>query len=293
MALTGVYGHVDRDTAVATIRRALDLGVDHFDTAELYGPFENEELLAAALGNDAKRVTIATKVGYRLKDGRIAGLDSRPEQIRTAVEGCLRRLKRNTIDLLYQHRPDPSVPVEDVVGAMSTLVQAGKVRWLGLSATDASTFSRAQAIHPIAAVQNEYSLLERAPEEGLLEAVAQSGAVFVAYSPLGRGLLASPSRSIASLAPDDYRRSDKRFADDALVRVAPLIRAVSEVAEARGMSPAAIALIWLLSQRPFIRAIPGARSACQVTTFWPATTFQLTPSEMARLSQMEAGAYEQ
>jgi aryl-alcohol dehydrogenase-like predicted oxidoreductase len=290
MALTGVYGHLDRDTAVATIRRALDLGIDHFDTAELYGPFRNEALLAAALGRDAARVTIATKVGYRLEGGQIAGLDSRPAQIRAAVEGCLRRLGRDTVDLLYQHRPDPEVPVEDAVGAMSDLVEAGKVRWLGLSATDAATLSRAQTVHPIAAVQNEYSLLERAPEDGLLDAVAQAGAVFVAYSPLGRGRLAGSALARTARAPDDYRRSDKRFAEDALEAAGPLTRAVSEIAEARGVAPAAIALAWLLARHPHIRAIPGARSPGQVETFWSGPLVRLTPSEVARLAQPEANA---
>ena len=194
MALTGIYGPIGRGKAIAVIRRAFDLGVDHYDTAELYGPYINEELLADALGPRSREVRIATKFGYRLEGGRIAGLDSSPHAIRRAVEGSLRRLRRERIDLLYQHRPDPHIPVEDVVGTMSKLVKEGKVADLGLCATDHATLERARAIHPIAAVQNSYSLIDREAEAGVLPALSDHRTAFVAYSPLARGILAGAAR---------------------------------------------------------------------------------------------------
>lgn len=284
MALTGLYGRVDVSTATATVHAALDAGIDHFDTAELYGPFRNEELLAAALGPDADRVSIATKVGYRLKDGQIAGLDSRPASIRAAVEGSLKRLGRERIDLLYQHRPDPDVPVEEVVGAMSDLIGEGKARWLGLSATDADTLRRGHAIHPIAAVQNEYSLLERGSGDGLLEAVEQIGAVFVAFSPLGRGRLIGPMVAPGARAADDYRRNDKRFTVDAVQAAQPIIDVVRAIGQERHIDPAAVALAWLMAQHPAIRALPGARTPPQVRAVLAAQTVRLTVSDLERLS---------
>ena len=285
MALTGVYGHVDPPTAIATVHAALDTGIEHFDTAELYGPFRNEEVLASALGDSSGRITIATKFGYRLDGGRIAGLDSRPEALRSAVEGSLRRLKRDTIDLLYQHRPDPNVPVEDVVGAMSDLVRAGKVRWLGLSATDAPTLRRGHAVHPISAIQNEYSLLERGPESALLEEAARIGAAFVAYSPLARGRLSGPATTASVRPADDHRRTDSRFADDALAVARPIVDVVSAIGAERRVAPAAIALAWLLSRRPNIRVIPGARNPTQVRSLIAAQHLQLSKDELERLSR--------
>lgn len=292
MALTGIYGAVDRETAIATIRRALDLGIDHFDTAELYGPYTNESLLAEALGSDCRRVTVATKFGYRLQGERIIGLDSRPEQIRRAVDGSLRRLKRETIDLLYQHRPDPAIPVEDVVGAMADLLKAGKVRALGLSATDEPTFQRARATYPIIAVQNEYSMLERVAEQGLLQAVAEVGAVFVAHSPLGRGLLTGNSRLANDRPIDDYRRNNLRFTESALRTTRVALVPLFEIAADRGVTPASVALAWILATHPAMRTIPGARTPEQLEMSYSAISLVLTPEERRRLSAITASAPE-
>ena len=239
MALTGIYGSVDRSVAFAILRRALERGVDHFDTAELYGPFANESLLADALGRDRHRVTIATKVGYAYRDGARVGLDSRPASLRRAVEGSLRRLRLERVDLLYQHRPDPAVPTEEAVGALAELVQEGKVAAIGLSDVDADTFRRAATVLPIAAVQVEYSLLHRAPELELLPAVAEAGGRLFAYSPLGRGLLAGGARTKDARRADDYRRSDPRFEAERLAGAESACAALWEIAYAQGVAPAA------------------------------------------------------
>lgn len=286
MALTGIYGHVDPAMATATIHAALDAGVEHFDTAELYGPFRNEEILASALGGRSAHVTIATKFGYRLEGGEITGLDSSRGAMFAAVEGSLRRLKRETIDLLYQHRPDPRVPVEDVVGAMSDLVKSGKVRRLGLSATDAPTLRRAHAVHAISAVQNEYSLLERVAELELLDEAERLGAVFVAYSPLGRGRLAGPAKAAAERLDDDYRRNDPRFTPDALNATGSVVEVLTAIAAERAVAPAAIALSWLLTQRPHLRAIPGARHPSQVRDFASAQDLRLSADDLERLRRV-------
>ncbi len=279
MALSGIYGPVDRATAVATIHRALDLGIDHFDTAELYGPFINESLLADALGEQRHRVSIATKVGYRLEEGQIVGLDSRPHHIRIAVEGSLRRLRREAVDLLYQHRPDPLVPIEEVVGAMADLLQAGKVRALGLSATDLPTFQRAQQVHPIAAVQNEYSLFERNADTRFLDLVSDAGAVFFSHSPLGRGRLAGAAMAAEQRSEDDYRRKDTRFSEVALRAAGVILAPLKKIAETRGVEPATVALAWILNRHPALRVIPGARSPQQIEASWLAINLNLFPEE--------------
>jgi aryl-alcohol dehydrogenase-like predicted oxidoreductase len=234
------------------------LGITHFDTAELYGPYLNEKLLADALGSNRTSVEIATKFGYRIHDGKIVGLDSTPHSIRLAVEGSLRRLRRDYIDVLYQHRPDPAVPIEDVVGTMSDLVNEGKVLALGLSATDSRTLQQANALHPISFVQNEFSLIHRDPEKELLPSLRETATEFVCYSPLGRGMLGSANTMRNQRAPSDYRSKDVRFRPESLAetndRLAPLWR----ISASRSVSPAAIALAWLLSKAPIIQVIPGA-----------------------------------
>jgi aryl-alcohol dehydrogenase-like predicted oxidoreductase len=284
MALTGVYGHVDRREAVRIVRRGLDLGVTHFDTADLYGPYVNEELLGDALGADTHRVSIATKFGYRIEKGRIAGVDSRPQSIRPKVQASLRRLRRDAVDLLYQHRPDPDVPVEDVVGAMSDLVREGLVRSIGLSGTDTASFQRAGAVHPIAAVQNEYSLLSRAPEKDLLDVVGTAGARFVAYAPLGRGRLAGSLCAAGDRAPDDYRARSADFSDQSLNAIAPVLAVLADIASIKGATVGAVAIAWLLAKRPHVMPIPGARSVDQLDIIASASAMALSSAEMARLS---------
>ena len=257
------------------VRRGLDLGVTHFDTADLYGPYVNEELLGDALGADTHRVSIATKFGYRIEKGRIAGVDSRPQSIRPKVQASLRRLRRDAVDLLYQHRPDPDVPVEDVVGAMSDLVREGLVRSIGLSGTDTSSFQRAGAVHPIAAVQNEYSLLSRAPEKDLLDVVGTAGARFVAYAPLGRGRLAESLCAAGDRAPDDYRARSADFSDQSLNAIAPVLAVLADIASIKGATVGAVAIAWLLAKRPHVMPIPGARSVDQLDIIASASAMAL------------------
>jgi aryl-alcohol dehydrogenase-like predicted oxidoreductase len=284
MALTGIYGPVPRDAAIKLIRRALDLGVSHFDTAELYGPYANEELLADALGPNRNAVEIATKFGYRLENGKIVGLDSTPQAIRHSVEGSLKRLRRDYIDVLYQHRLDPTLPIEDVVGTMSNLVREGKVLALGLCAVDWQTFQRACAIHSISFVQNEFSLIQRDQEAKMVPGLHESATALVCYSPLGRGILAGGAGSVDRREMTDYRRHDARFGSNWLAsatrRLAPLWR----IAELRAVAPATVALAWLLSKAPTITVIPGAKTEAQIEASVLAREFTLTDDEIASLN---------
>lgn len=279
MALTGLFGHVDRGVAIRTIHHAMDMGVLHFDTAELYGPYENEELLAEALAVKPAAAVVATKVGYRLVDGKIAGLDSRPDSLRQAVEGSLRRLRRDCIDLVYQHRQDPNVPVEEVVGTLARLQTEGKIGGIGLSAIDSAIFVRASAVTPIAAVQNGYSLLQREPERALLMTLAGSETTFVAYSPLARGLLTGTARSWDRQDKDDYRRSDERFATGRLATITIAVAALHDIAAKHKVAPTVVALSWLLSRSGNVVAIPGCKSPAQVSLAMDAAQFELSADE--------------
>jgi len=286
MALSGLFGHVDRRSAIRTIHHALELGVRHFDTAELYGPYVNEEVLAEALASSVGRAVVATKVGYRLIDGKIAGLDSRPDSLRLAVEGSLRRLRRDRIDLVYQHRQDPAVPVEEAIGALARLQAEGKIGGIGLSAIDRVTLARAGAVATIAAVQNEYSLLHREPECALLGAVADSATAFVAYSPLARGLLSGTARSWPQQASDDYRRSDERFAPDRLAAITDAAAVLHDIAANRQVAVPVVALSWLLGRSRNLAVIPGCRSVAQVTLAIEAVSFELSAEECKRLEAL-------
>src|SRR2546422_5475610 len=250
MGMSFAYGSPeerDERESIATIHRAIELGVTFFDTAEAYGPFSNEELLARALEGNRDRVVIATKFGFKFdENGSITGMDSRPEHIREAVEGSLRRLQTDHIDLLYQHRVDPSVPIEDVVGVMAELVREGKVRFLGLSEASEKTIRRAHAVHPIAALQSEYSLWERNLEASIIPALRELGIGLLPFSPLGRGFLTGAVKRAEEYPKGDYRRGDPRFQGanfDANVRAASVVR---ELASGRGATPAQVALAWLL-----------------------------------------------
>ncbi|MFI5371479.1 MAG: aldo/keto reductase [Candidatus Eisenbacteria bacterium] len=263
MGMSFAYGtREERDDreSIATIHRAVELGVTFFDTAEAYGPYSNEELLARALEGKRDRVVIATKFGFKFDEkGAIAGMDSRPEHIREAVEGSLRRLETDHIDLLYQHRVDPSVPIEDVVGAMAALVREGKVRFLGLSEAGERTLRRAHAVHPIAALQSEYSLWERNLEPRIIPLLRELGIGLVPFAPLGRGFLAGSVRRAEEYPEGDYRRGDPRYQGenfDANMRAASAVR---ELATRKGATPAQIALAWLLHKGPDIVPIPGTK----------------------------------
>jgi aryl-alcohol dehydrogenase-like predicted oxidoreductase len=286
MALTGIYGPVPRDAAVKLIRRAFDLGVSLFDTAELYGPYVNEELLADALGPNRKEVKIATKFGYRLENGNIVGLDSTPRAIRHSLEGSLKRLGRDHVDVLYQHRLDPTVPIEDVVGTMSDLVREGKVLALGLCAVDRQIFRRARVIHPISFVQNEFSLLQRDPEKELIPSLHEAETEFVCYSPLGRGILAGGAVPEGQRAPTDYRRNDVRFGSARMASITDRLAPLWQIAASRAVTPATIALAWLLSKAPNIHVIPGAKSDVQLLASIQACDVALTDAEVTTLNQI-------
>jgi aryl-alcohol dehydrogenase-like predicted oxidoreductase len=289
MGMSQAYGTADeRDEreSIATIHRAIELGVTFFDTAEVYGPFVNEELFARALAQlkgARDRLVIATKFGFRIENGKQVGLDSRPSHIREAVEGSLRRLQTDRIDLLYQHRVDPSVPIEDVVGAMAELVRDGKVRFLGLSEAGEQTIRRAHAIHPISALQSEYSLWERNLEPRIIPLLRELKIGLVPFAPLGRGFLAGNVKRAEEYPEGDFRRGDPRYQGenfDANVRAA---QAVRDLAARKGVKPGQVALAWLLSKGDDIVPIPGTKRRTYLEENVAAAELRLTRDEMATL----------
>jgi aryl-alcohol dehydrogenase-like predicted oxidoreductase len=279
MGMSAFYSGAGTDDAESTrtIRRALDLGVTFFDTAEIYGPYTNEELLARALaGGRRDRVVIATKFGtilHRSTDER--GLDGSPANVRLSVEGSLRRLQTDRIDLYYQHRMDPGTPVEETAGALKELIEEGKIRHYGLSEAAPETIRRANAVHPVTAVQTEYSLWTRDPEAEVLPAVRELGIGFVPYSPLGRGFLTGSIRSLDELAADDFRRFNPRFEGDNLEANIRIVERVDELAREAGATPGQVALAWLLSK--------GTRRVANLEQNVAAAELDLTPDQLARL----------
>lgn len=284
---TAMYGAASRAESLATIDRAIELGVTFFDTAEVYGPYLNEELLGQAISGRRDRLVIATKFGFAIKDGQVRGVDSTPANVRRACEGSLKRLGVDTIDLFYQHRVDPNVPIEDTVGAMADLVTEGKVRYLGLSEAGAATLKKAHAIHPIAALQSEYSLWERGVEEDILPVCQDLGIGFVPYSPLGRGFLTGQISSRDDLPEDDYRRNDPRYSEENFALNMKLVEVVKVVAERHHCSPAQIALAWLLAQDDFIVPIPGSKRRATLEDSMAAVDISLTETD---LDELEAAA---
>lgn len=287
MGMSFAYGtpeERDEGESIATIHRAMELGVTFFDTAEAYGPYANEELLARALQGKRDRVVIATKFGFTFGDkGALTGLDSRPQHIREAVEGSLRRLQTDHIDLLYQHRVDRAVPIEEVIGAMAELVREGKVRFLGLSEAGERTIRRAHSVHPIAALQSEYSLWERNLEPSIIPLLRELGIGLVPFAPLGRGFLTGSVRRAEEYPEGDYRRGDPRYQGEnfeANVRAASVVR---EMADGKGATPGQIALTWLLHKGPDIVPIPGTKSRRHVEENVGATAVSLNAEEMAAL----------
>jgi aryl-alcohol dehydrogenase-like predicted oxidoreductase len=254
------YGYVptmDRDQAITLIRRAVELGVTLFDTAEMYGPFANEELVGEALGPYRSRVVIATKFGFKIVDGKQAGMDSRPEHIREVAEASLKRLKTDVIDLLYQHRVDPEVPIEEVAGAVRELIREGKVKHFGLSEAGVATIRRAHAVQPVTALQNEYSLWWREPEREVLPLLEELGIGLVCYCPLGRGFLTGAITEDTPIDAKDFRNILPRFTPEARKANRSLVDVIRRLAERRRLSPAQVALAWLLAKRPWIVPIPG------------------------------------
>ncbi|MBR7634117.1 aldo/keto reductase [Janthinobacterium lividum] len=295
MGMSFAYGGADEATSLRVLHRAVELGVTLIDTAEVYGPYANEELVGRALKQLRGKVHISTKFGFKiLPHGqgveRMAGVDSRPRHIVRAVEASLSRLGIDCIDLLYQHRVDPAVPIEDVVGAMADLVRAGKVRHLGLSEVSAATLRRAHAVHPIAAVQSEYSLWSRDVEAEVLPACRALGIGFVPYSPLGRGFLTGRLASGAALAPDDYRHSLPRFQPQAMEANAKLVAELQRLATARGATAAQLALAWLLAQGSDIVPIPGARSLAHLEENVAAARITLSKAELGAIGAAIAPA---
>lgn len=281
----GMYGMASRAESLATIDRAIELGVTFFDTAEVYGPHINEELLGQAISGRRDRLIIATKFGFAINEGQVSGVDSSPANVRRACEGSLRRLGVETIDLFYQHRVDPNVPIEETVGAMAELVKEGKVRYLGLSEAGAATLKKAHATHPIAALQSEYSLWERGVEEDILPVCQDLGIGFVPYSPLGRGFLTGQISSRDDLPEDDYRRNDPRYSEENFAVNMKLVDVVKEVAGRHHCSPAQIALAWLLAQGDFIVPIPGSKRRATLEDSMAAVEIKLTEADLDELEK--------
>ncbi len=280
------YGaDADLDEAVRTIHRAIDLGVTFFDTAEIYGPRANEELVGKAIKGKRDGLVIATKFGFRYNEaGQISGIDSSEANIRRAVEGSLQRLGIDCIDLYYQHRVDPQVPIEDVVGVLADLQAQGKIKHIGLSEAAASTVRRAAAVAPIAALQSEYSIWEREVEEEILPTCRELGIGFVPYSPLGRGFLTGTVTRAEDLPEGDYRRNDPRYQEDNYDANMRIVGVVKAVAERRGASPAQVALAWLLAQGPDVVPIPGAKRRVTLEDSMAAAEVALTADDVAEIS---------
>jgi len=284
MGMSEFYGPGDEAESIRTIHRSLELGIDFLDTADIYGMGRNEELVGKAIRDRRSRVVLATKFGnVRGKDGSWLGVNGKPDYVRSCCEASLRRLGVDVIDLYYQHRVDPDTPIEETVGAMADLARQGKIRYLGLSEAAPATIRRACAVHPIAALQTEYSLWTRDPEEEVLPACRDNGVAFVAYSPLGRGALTGSIRRADDLAEGDYRRNSPRFSEGNLPRNLSLVDRLAEMAAAKKIRPSQLALAWLLARGEDVFPIPGTRHVSRLEENAGALQVPLSPEEVARL----------
>jgi aryl-alcohol dehydrogenase-like predicted oxidoreductase len=287
MGMSEFYGPAEDARSIAVIHRALDTGINFLDTADVYGSGKNEELTGRALEGRRDQAVLATKFGnVRGNDGSWLGVNGKPEYVKRAAEASLRRLRVETIDLYYQHRVDPQTPIEDTVGAMAELVNEGKVRWLGLSEAAPATIRRADAVHPIAALQTEYSLWSRDPEDELLDLTRELGITFVAYSPLGRGFLTGAIKSPDDLAADDWRRNNPRFQGENFRQNLDLVRAIEELAREKRVTPAQLALAWVVAQGDHIVPIPGTRSIERLEENAAALDVRLTDEDLDRLERI-------
>jgi aryl-alcohol dehydrogenase-like predicted oxidoreductase len=291
MRMTGGYGPApDKQEMISVIRGAVERGVTFFDTAQVYGPFANEELVGEALAPLLGQVAIATKFGFKFEDGgsgpRAVGVNSRPEQIKQSVEGSLKRLRVDTIDLLYQHRVDREAPIEEVAGAVKDLIREGKVKHFGMSEAAAQTIRRAHAVQPVSALQSEYSLWWRRPEEEILPTLEELGIGLVPYSPLGKGFLTGTMTEETSFAKEDLRSRIPRFAPDARKANQPLVDLLAATAERKKATPAQIALAWLLAQRPWIVPIPGTTKLARLEENIGAAAIELTPDDLREIDSV-------
>ena len=293
MGMSHAYGGQDESESIRTLHRAVELGVTFFDTAEVYGPFENEILVGKALKPHRDKVVIATKFGFRIDTSKtganaMSGVDSRPEHVREVAEASLKRLGVEVIDLFYQHRVDPQVPIEDTVGAMAELVKEGKVRTLGLSEAGADIIRRAHAVHPISALQSEYSLWTRDPEGEILDTCRELGIGFVPFSPLGRGFLTGKIQRPEDFGDNDFRRTLPRFSEENMAANAALVKLLEDMAAAKGVTAAQLALAWVINQDDFIVPIPGARKIGHLEQNVTAADISLSPEELKTLGDMLA-----
>jgi aryl-alcohol dehydrogenase-like predicted oxidoreductase len=287
MGMSYAYGAADEAESIATIHRAKELGVNFLDTAEVYGPYKNEELVGKAIKGQRDDYVIATKFGFRLHsdDPQDRSVDGSPENVKRAIEGSLRRLGTDHVDLYYQHRIDPDVPIEDTVGAMGELVQQGKVRFIGLSEAAPDTIRRAHAVHPITAIQTEYSLWTRDPENEVLPTVRELGIGFVAYSPLGRGFLSGRFSSASDLDQNDWRRTNPRFQDETFEANKPILDTLTELAEEKGVKPGQLALAWVLAQGTDIVPIPGTKRRAYIEENAAAAEIDLSDDDIERIAE--------
>jgi aryl-alcohol dehydrogenase-like predicted oxidoreductase len=287
MGMSYAYGAADEAESIATIHRAKELGVNFLDTAEVYGPYKNEELVGKAIKGQRDDYVIATKFGFRLHsdDPQDRSVDGSPENVKRAIEGSLQRLGTDHVDLYYQHRIDPDVPIEDTVGAMGELVQQGKVRFIGLSEAAPDTIRRAHAVHPITAIQTEYSLWTRDPENEVLPTVRELGIGFVAYSPLGRGFLSGRFSSASDLDQNDWRRTNPRFQDETFEANKPILDTLTELAEEKGVKPGQLALAWVLAQGTDIVPIPGTKRRAYIEENAAAAEIDLSDDDIERIAE--------
>ncbi|HEU0250379.1 MAG TPA: aldo/keto reductase [Solirubrobacteraceae bacterium] len=286
MGMSEFYGRTDEDEAIATIHRALELGVSFLDTADMYGPFTNEKLVGRAIANRREQVVLATKFGNeRREDGSWVGINGKPEYVRSACEASLKRLGVEHIDLYYQHRVDKTVPIEDTVGAMAELVAEGKVRYLGLSEASPQTIRRAHAVHPITALQSEYSLWSRDPEQAILPALRELGIGFVAYSPLGRGFLSGKYKQPEDLPEDDFRRHHPRFQGENFQQNLRLVERIEQIAVEKQVSAGQLALAWVLAQGDDIVPIPGTKRRSYLQENVAAGEIVLSEDDLARIDE--------